>query len=82
MTIADIPDAGSGKIPLWLFGFLYLTRMRIGGHVKAMRNTIPYEKVRQLPMFSGVDDCVISSLFEDTAAKLKRYGKQETVFVA
>lgn len=50
--------------------------------MKAVRNTIPYEKVRELPMFRGVDDCVISSLFEDTAAKLKRYGKQETVFVA
>ena len=47
-----------------------------------MRDTIPHEKIRELPMFKGVDDSVISSLLKTTAAKLKRYGKQETVFVA
>ena len=43
---------------------------------------IPCERMRGLPMFKGVDDSVISSLLKTTAAKLKRYGKQETVFVA
>ena len=33
-------------------------------------------------MFKGVDDSVISSLLKDAAARLKRYGKQETVFAA
>ena len=47
-----------------------------------MRDNIPYEKVRTLPMFRGVDDAVISSLIKASAAKLKRYGRQETVFVA
>ena len=45
-----------------------------------MSDTIPYERVRELPMFEGVDDSVISSLFEGTAAQLRRYGKQEAVF--
>ena len=31
-------------------------------------------------MFRGVDDSVISSLLKSAAARLKRYGKQETVF--
>ena len=43
---------------------------------------IPCERMRGLPMFKGVDDSVISSLLKTTAAKLKRYGKQETVFAA
>ncbi len=47
-----------------------------------MHDKIPYERVRTLPMFKGVDDVVISSLLEGTAARLKRYGKQETVFVS
>ena len=47
-----------------------------------MRDKIPYEKVRTLPMFRGVDDAVISSLIKASAAKLKRYGRQETVFAA
>ena len=38
--------------------------------------------VRALPMFRGVDDAVISSLLEGTAARLNRYHKQETVFAA
>ena len=50
--------------------------------VKAVRDVIPLERVRPLPMFKGVDDSVISSLLKTTAAKLKRYGKKETVFVA
>ena len=50
--------------------------------MKAMRGTIPYEKTRPLPMFREVGDAVISSLLEGAAAKLKRYGKHETVFVA
>ena len=33
-------------------------------------------------MFRGVDDAVISSLLKCTSARLKRYGRQETVFVA
>ena len=33
-------------------------------------------------MFKGVDDSVISSLLKNAAARLKRYGKQETVFAA
>ena len=33
-------------------------------------------------MFKGVDDSVISPLLKDAAARLKRYGKQETVFAA
>ena len=40
------------------------------------------ERNRQLLMFKGVDDSVISSLFKDAAAQLKRYGRQETVFAA
>ena len=44
--------------------------------------TIQLERIRPLPMFTGVDDSVISSLFKDASAKLKRYGKQQTVFVA
>ncbi len=47
-----------------------------------MRDKIPYEKVRTLPMFRGVDDAVISSLIKASAAKLKRYGRQMTVFAA
>ena len=47
-----------------------------------MREMIPDERIRLLPMFREVDDSVISSMFEATAAKLKRYGKQETVFAA
>ena len=43
-----------------------------------MRDKIPYEKVRTLPMFRDVDDTVISSLIEASAAKLKRYDKQES----
>ena len=47
-----------------------------------MSDAIPYEKVRELPMFEGVDESVISSLLKDAAAQLKRYGKQATVFSA
>ena len=47
-----------------------------------MRETIPFERIRPLPMFRGVDDAVISSLLKRAAAQLKRYGKQETVFAA
>ena len=47
-----------------------------------MSDAIPYEKVRELPMFEGVDESVISSLLKDTAAQMKRYGKQATVFSA
>ena len=47
-----------------------------------MRETIPFERIRPLPMFRGVDDAVISSLLKSAAAQLRRYGKQETVFVA
>ena len=50
--------------------------------MKKMRDTIPYERIRTLPMFSGVADSVISSLLKRAAAQLKRYDKQETVFVA
>ena len=47
-----------------------------------MRDTIPFERIRSLPMFRGVDDSVISSLLKRAAAQLKRYDKQETVFAA
>ena len=47
-----------------------------------MRDTIPCGRMRLLPMFRGVDDVVISSLLKCTSARLKRYGRQETVFVA
>ena len=47
-----------------------------------MRNTIPFERMRALPMFWGVDDSGISSLLKRAAAQLKRYDKQETVFAA
>ena len=43
---------------------------------------IPCEKVRSLPMFKGVDDAVIASLLRATAARLKRYEKQKSVFAA
>ena len=43
---------------------------------------IPCEKVRSLPMFKGVDDAVIASLLRTTAARLKRYEKQKSVFAA
>ena len=47
-----------------------------------MSDAIPYEKVRELPMFEGVDESVILPLLEDAAAQLKQYGKQATVFAA
>ena len=47
-----------------------------------MRDTIPYERVRELPMFKGVDDSVISTLLKESSAQFKCYGKQETVFAA
>ena len=47
-----------------------------------MRDTIQCERIRSLPMFRGVDDSVIMSLLKGTTAKLKRYGKHETVFSA
>ena len=47
-----------------------------------MKDAIPYEKVCGLPMFDGVDASVISSLFQVSAAKLKHYDKQQTVFAA
>ena len=43
---------------------------------------IPCEKVRGLPMFRGVDDTEISTLFRRTRAQLKTFGRQETVFAA
>ena len=33
-------------------------------------------------MFKGVDESVISSLLKDLAARLKRYGKQKTLFAS
>lgn len=47
-----------------------------------MQGKIPCEKVRELPMFEGVDDSVISSLLKRAAAQLRQYGKQESVFAA
>ena len=47
-----------------------------------MRDTIPHEKIRELPMFEGVDGSVVSSLLKTAAAQLKLYDKQETVFAA
>ena len=47
-----------------------------------MKDTIPYEKVCGLPMFEGVDASVIPPLLNVSAAKLKQYGKQQTVFAA
>ena len=43
---------------------------------------IPCERMRGLPMFKGVDDAVISTLLKCTAAQMKRYAKQDTVFAA
>ena len=39
-------------------------------------------RIRELPMFNGVDDTVVSSLLKATAARLNRYDKQELVFAA
>ena len=47
-----------------------------------MQGKIPCEKVRELPMFEGVDDSVISSLLKRAAAQLRQYSKQESVFAA
>ena len=43
---------------------------------------IPCERMRGLPIFKGVDDAVISTLLKCTAAQMKRYAKQDTVFAA
>ena len=47
-----------------------------------MRDTIPFERIRSLPMFRGVDESVVSSLLKGAAAQLRQYRKQETVFAA
>ena len=47
-----------------------------------VRDRIPYEKICELPMFRGVGESEISSLLKGTAARLKRYGRQEAVFAA
>ena len=47
-----------------------------------VRDKIPYEKIGALPMFREVDESVISSLLKTAAAKLRRYGRHETVFAA